>query len=56
MPPEDPERFGVALRCWLTDAELRQRLRWAALERRTTLSPWSDTSTRLSRVLAGVTR
>jgi glycosyltransferase involved in cell wall biosynthesis len=55
VPPGDPERFAVALRCWLTDAELRQRLRWAALERRGTLSPWSDTSMRLSRVLAGVT-
>jgi glycosyltransferase involved in cell wall biosynthesis len=56
VPPGDPERFAVALRCWLTDAELRQRLRQAALDRRATLSPWSDTSTRISRVLAGVTR
>jgi glycosyltransferase involved in cell wall biosynthesis len=56
VPPGDPERFATALRSWLTDAELRERLRRAALERRATLSPWSDTSTRISRVLAEVTR
>jgi hypothetical protein len=46
--------LAVALRSWLTDPDLRDRLRQAARERRTTLSPWSDTSARISRVLAGV--
>jgi glycosyltransferase involved in cell wall biosynthesis len=56
VPPGDPWRFAVALRCWLTDPDLRDRLRQAARERRTTLSPWADTSARISRVLAGVAR
>ena len=54
VPAGDPWRLAVALRCWLTDPDLRDRLRQAARERRTTLSPWSDTSARISRVLAGV--
>jgi len=54
VPPEDPPAFGAALRSWLTDDDLRRRLRSAAAERRATLSGWSDTSERLSRVLEGV--
>ena len=56
VPPDDPWRFAVALRCWLTDADLREGLRQAARERRATLPHWSDTSTRISRVLAQVAR
>ena len=54
VPPGDPWRLAVTLRSWLTDPDLRDRLRLAARERRTTLSPWSDTSARISRVLAAV--
>ncbi|MDP9241055.1 MAG: glycosyltransferase, partial [Actinomycetota bacterium] len=52
--PGDPVAFAGALRCWLGDTELRQRLRHAAEERRRTLSGWSATSGRISRVLAEV--
>jgi len=52
--PGDTAAFAGALRCWLSDAELRQRLRHAARERRETLSGWSQTSLRISHVLAGV--
>jgi glycosyltransferase involved in cell wall biosynthesis len=56
VPPGDPWRFAVALRLWLTDADLRERLGQAARERRSTLARWSDTSDRISRVLAEATR
>jgi glycosyltransferase involved in cell wall biosynthesis len=56
VPPDDPPALGAALRAWLDDSELRRRLRSAAAERRATLSGWSDTSERLSRVLEGVAR
>lgn len=51
---DDSAAFAAALRCWLGDADLRRRLRRAAQERRERLSGWSDTSVRISRVLAGV--
>jgi glycosyltransferase involved in cell wall biosynthesis len=54
VPPEDPAAFGAALRTWLTDAELRGRLRRAACERRKSLSGWSTTASVLAGVLAGV--
>jgi glycosyltransferase involved in cell wall biosynthesis len=54
VPPGDPAAFAAALRRWLGDADLRQRLRRAAQERRGTLSGWSATSVRVSRVLAEV--
>jgi glycosyltransferase involved in cell wall biosynthesis len=56
VAPEDPAAFGAALRSWLTDHELRRRLRSAAAERRATLSGWPETSVRLSRVLEEVAR
>ena len=31
VPPDDPARLGAALRAWLLDAELRGRLRRAAV-------------------------
>jgi glycosyltransferase involved in cell wall biosynthesis len=54
VPPGDPAALGAALRAWLEDAELRDRLRRAARERRTTLRPWAATASALADVLAGV--
>lgn len=54
VPPADPKAFAAALRRWLCDAELRRRLRRAACARRATLPDWSETSRRISRVLAEV--
>jgi glycosyltransferase involved in cell wall biosynthesis len=56
VPPDDPLALGAALRGWLGDHELRRCLRSAAAKRRATLSGWSDSSERLSRVLEGVAR
>jgi glycosyltransferase involved in cell wall biosynthesis len=55
VPPGDSAALAAALRCWLGDADLRQRLRNAAQDRRLTLSSWSATSDRISRILAEVT-
>ncbi len=54
VPPGDSTAFADALRRWLGDSDLRQRLRRAARERRVTLSGWSDTSVRISHVLGEV--
>jgi glycosyltransferase involved in cell wall biosynthesis len=54
VPPDDPAALAVALRRWLTEAHLRQRLRQNALDRRATLLGWEATTARLSRVLHGV--
>jgi glycosyltransferase involved in cell wall biosynthesis len=54
VPAGDPASLATALRCWLGDAELRQRLRDAAIERRRNLPDWSATSARVARVLAEV--
>lgn len=51
-----PDRLAAALRSWLTDAELRERLRTAARDRRGMLLGWEATSNRLARVLTQVTR
>ena len=56
VPPDDPEALASALRSWLCDSDLRQRLRRAARERRATLPGWPATSERISRVLAEVAR
>ncbi len=53
VPPDDPPALGAALRAWLSDAELRGRLRRSARERRAALRPWADTSSDIARVLAG---
>ena len=37
VPPDDPAALAAALRAWLDDAELRERLRRAARERRASL-------------------
>jgi glycosyltransferase involved in cell wall biosynthesis len=56
VPPEDPAALGAALRAWLGDAELRERLRRAARERRGSLPGWSTTTSVLARVLAEASR
>jgi glycosyltransferase involved in cell wall biosynthesis len=50
VTPGDPAALAAAFRTWLTDAQLRLRLRRAAGERRESLSRWSGTAA----VLAGV--
>lgn len=50
VPPDDVA-LGAALRHWLTDAELRERLRESARLRRETLSGWDTTATELAGVL-----
>ncbi len=54
VPPGDAPALAAALRRWLGEPDLRQHLRRAAGERRRTLSDWSVTSDRISRVLADV--
>ena len=56
VPPDDPAALAVALRRWLTDARLRQRLREAARDRRATLLGWETTTARLAVVLAAAAR
>ena len=51
VPPEDSDALAAALRDWLVDADLRQRLREAARERRSTLSGWDAPTDRIARVL-----
>ena len=53
VAPEDPPALAAALRAWLTDAELRRRLRQAAYARRKTLPRWSNTTAILADVLVG---
>jgi glycosyltransferase involved in cell wall biosynthesis len=53
VPSGDPAALGAALRAWLEDAELRDRLRRAARERRATLRPWAATASEVAEVLAG---
>jgi glycosyltransferase involved in cell wall biosynthesis len=54
VPPGDPAVLGAALRTWLEDAELRERLRLAARGRRAKLRPWAATASAVADVLAGV--
>lgn len=56
VPPEDPPALAAALRAWLTDAELRRRLRRAAQARRESLPRWSHTTAILAEVLTGTSR
>jgi glycosyltransferase involved in cell wall biosynthesis len=53
VPPEDAPALAAALRAWLTDAELRCRLRQVARARRESLPRWSNTAAVLAEVLAG---
>jgi len=52
VPPGDPAALGAALRTWLDDGAVRERLRRAAGERRASLSRWSTTASVLAGVLA----
>lgn len=54
VPPGDAEALAQALRRWLDEAGLRDRLRRAAALRRRTLAGWSQTTGRVAEVLAGV--
>ena len=54
VPPGDPAALAAALRRWLGDPDLRERLRRAAHGRRLTLSGWPDAALRFSRILAEV--
>jgi glycosyltransferase involved in cell wall biosynthesis len=54
VPPGDPAALGAALRAWLGDPALRERLRRAARERGASLRPWAATASDVARVLAGV--
>jgi glycosyltransferase involved in cell wall biosynthesis len=54
VPPGDPAALAAALRAWLGDAGLRQRLRRAARERRETLRGWPATTSVIAGVLGSV--
>jgi glycosyltransferase involved in cell wall biosynthesis len=54
VPPDDTAALAGALARWLTDADLRERLRRRALCRRQTLPDWQSTGRVLRTVLAGV--
>lgn len=53
---DDPAALADAIRSWLTDAQLRARLRAAARERRASLPEWSSTTSIVAGVLAGLER
>ncbi|WP_435123633.1 glycosyltransferase family 4 protein [Micromonospora tulbaghiae] len=55
VPPGDPGATAAALRRWLTDPGLRDRLRRAARQRRHTLTGWSVTVDRLATALKEAT-
>ncbi|MET8911505.1 glycosyltransferase family 4 protein [Micromonospora sp. NPDC004551] len=55
VPPADPAALAGALRRWLTDPDLRDRLRRAARQRRDTLSGWPVTADRLAAALKEAT-
>ncbi|WP_250004505.1 glycosyltransferase family 4 protein [Actinoplanes sp. M2I2] len=50
IPPDDRPALASALRDWLTDGALRERLRAAAHARRETLPAWRETARLLSAV------
>jgi len=54
VPPEDPVAMSAALRAWLGDAGLRDRLRQSARARRGTLSGWPLTAETIAKILIGV--
>ncbi len=54
VPPDDPGALADALRRWLEDASLRDRLRAAAADRRTTLTGWDVTAREVADVLVRV--
>jgi glycosyltransferase involved in cell wall biosynthesis len=54
VPPDDPPALAGALRRWLSESELRARLRAAAHSRRTTLPRWTGTAEAVAETLAAV--
>jgi glycosyltransferase involved in cell wall biosynthesis len=54
VPHGDTVALAGALRSWLSERDLRERLRSSARGRRLTLSTWSETSCRIAEVLAEV--
>jgi glycosyltransferase involved in cell wall biosynthesis len=56
VQPDDRAALADALRAWLSDARLRDRLRRAAQERRMSLCGWSTTASKLGGVFADVLR
>jgi glycosyltransferase involved in cell wall biosynthesis len=56
VAPGDPAALGAALRAWLADAGLRDRLRRAARERRASLRGWEATTSTVAGVLEAVAR
>jgi glycosyltransferase involved in cell wall biosynthesis len=55
VPPGEPSALASAVRRWLTDADLRQRLGADAAARRLELTTWDDTTGILANVLSGIT-
>ncbi|MCY1139600.1 glycosyltransferase family 4 protein [Actinoplanes sp. Pm04-4] len=53
IPPDDRPALTAAIRRWLTDDALRQRLRAAARARRETLPTWAGTARQLSAIRLG---
>ncbi|MFY7070441.1 glycosyltransferase family 4 protein [Nocardiopsis changdeensis] len=51
VPPGDPDALARALRLWLTDPALRERLRRSARRRRADLAGWEETARSVSAVL-----
>jgi glycosyltransferase involved in cell wall biosynthesis len=54
VPPGDADALAGALRRWLDDAGLRDRLRAAALARRDTLTGWDVTAREISGALGNL--
>jgi glycosyltransferase involved in cell wall biosynthesis len=56
VPADDPVALADALRSWLTDPELRARLRRVARERRASLRGWSATTSVIASVVTALER
>jgi glycosyltransferase involved in cell wall biosynthesis len=54
VPPDDADALSIVLRNWLTDSDLRHRLRDAALARRAMLPSWHITTEQIAHVLTVV--
>jgi len=54
VEPGDPVALAGALRRWLSEADLRHRLRRSAQSRRTTLTGWATTTGVVVDVLTAV--